>query len=240
MRKATKCFVLACAAIASPHAGSAKAADYMLHFTSGQGKILHGRGGLQVFDVKTSKTLMRVIAPGNRIARRGTVRVLVMNLGQPAFEFGPDQVRVELSGGIPLKPVPVEVFDRGQEIVEREVTIARSIDRAVKSNLGSYAQSQNGGLTASSLTGPALDSGDADGPSSRLDRWSDSLPGARLLGSLDQVLRPLRVGPNEAWGGYLVFTIPKQLQKAEQDQPVTIVVRTGQEVNRVQAILKRI
>ncbi|MEO7365484.1 MAG: hypothetical protein ABIW03_04115 [Sphingomicrobium sp.] len=239
MRKAIKWLVFACAAIASLPAGSAAAADFTLNFAPGQGKILQGRGGLQVFDVKTAKTLMRVIAPGNRITKLGTVRVLVMNLGQPAFRFGPDQVRIELPGGTQMKAVPVAVFDRGQEIVEREVRIAGSIDRAVKSNLGSYTQSQNGGMTASSISGSSVDHGDQGGQSSRMDRLSDNLPGAKLLGSLDQVLRPLRVGPNEAWGGYVIFTMPEPVQKAQQDQHVTIVVQTGQEVHRVQAVFKR-
>jgi hypothetical protein len=50
----------------------------------------------------------------------------------------------------------------------------------------------------------------------------------------------LQVGPKEAWGGYLIFDMPKALKKARADQPVTIVVRTGNEVHRIKAVLNRV
>jgi len=228
------------AALAFTLAGTASATDYKLEFAPGIGKVLKGRGGLEVFDVRTDKTLMRIIAPGNRITNRGTVRVLVMNLGQPSFEFGPDQVSVELPDGTPLKELPVAIFDRAEKFVGREVGIAGSVDRSVKSNLQSYAEQQSSGMTAAAVTGGTLSHEDTSASSSRMDELSDQLPGAKQLGGLNGVLRPLAVGPKEAWGGYLVFDLPKPLQKAKADQPVTIVVRTGKEVHRIRALLNRV
>lgn len=221
-------------------AASAAATDYKLELSQGDGRVLKGRGGLQVVDVRTDKTLMRVIAPGSRIEKRGAVRVLVMNLGQPAFEFGPDQVSVELPNGTLLAEVPVAVFDKAEKLVEKEVGIGRSIDRAVKANLSAYAQAQNSGPTAATAAGRTL-SGDNVGDNAlKMDDLSDQLPGAKLLGGLNGVLRPLAVGPKEAWGGYLIFDMPKTLRKAKDDQPITIVVRTGREVHRIKAVLNRV
>lgn len=221
-------------------AASAAATDYKLEFSQADGSVLKGRGGLQVVDVRTAKTLMRVIAPGSRITKRGTVRVLVMNLGQPAFEFGPDQVSVELSDGTVLAEVPVAMFDKAEQLVEREVGIGRSVDRAVKANLSAYAQAQNSGATAATVTGRAL-SGDNVGDNAlKMDEFSDQIRGAKQLGGLNGVLRPLAVGPKEAWGGYLIFDVPETLQKAKDDQPVTIVVRTGREIHRIKAVLNRV
>ena len=219
---------------------SAAATDYKLEFSQADGTVLKGRGGLQVLDVRTDKTLMRVIAPGSRITKRGTVRVLVMNLGQPAFEFGPDQVSVELSDGTVLAEVPVAVFDNGEKLVEKEVRIGGSVDRAVKANLSAYAQAQNSGATAATVTGRAL-SGDNVGDNAlKMDELSDQIRGAKQLGGLNGVLRPLAVGPKEAWGGYLIFDVPKTRQKSKVDQPVTIVVRTGREIHRIKAVLNRV
>lgn len=216
-------------------AGPAAATDYKLQFDPGQGKVLKGRGGLQVFDVRTDKTLMRVIAPGSRITNRGAVRVLVMNLGQPAFEFGPNQVSVELPNGTPMREVPIDVFDKGEKLVEREVRIGGAVDRAVKSNLSSYADQQN------SVAAPNVVSHEVAGANAmRSDELANDLPGAKLLGGLNGVLRPLAVGPKEAWGGYLIFEMPRDVQKAKSNQPVTIVVRTGTEVHRIKAVLTRV
>jgi hypothetical protein len=232
--------IIMAAALACLLAGSAAATDYKLEFAPGQGKVLKGRGGLQVFDVKTDKTLMRIVAPGNRITNRGTVRVLVMNLGQPKYEFGPDQVSVELADGTTLKEVPVAVFDTGEKFVGREIGIASSVDRAVKANLSAYAEAQNSGGTAATVTGGTLSRENFGANAMRMDELSDDLPGAKLLRGLNGVLRPLDVGPKEAWGGYLIFDLPKPLQKAKADQPVTIVVRTGSEVHRIKAVLNRV
>lgn len=221
--------------------GAASATDYKLEFAAGEGKVLKGRGGLQVFDVLTDKTRMRVIAPGSRITNRGAVRVLVMNLGQPSYEFGPDQVSVELPDGTALAEVPVPVFDKGEKLVEREVRIGDVVDRTVKSRLNDYAQTQNSGGTAATVPGGTLSRENAgDNNAMKMDELSDNLPGAKLLGGLNGVLRPLDVGPKEAWGGYLIFEMPRALQKAKINQPVVIVVRTGREVHRIKAILSRV
>lgn len=221
-------------------AASAGATDYKLQFSPGNGKVLKGQGGLQVFDLTTDKTRMRIIAPGSRINSRGAVRVLVINLAQPAYEFGPEQVSLELPDGTQLAEVPVAVFDKAEKLAEKEVGIGRSIDRAVKANLSAYAQAQNGGDMAASVSGRTLSRENAGDNALKMDELSDQIPGAKLLGGLNGVLRPLAVGPKEAWGGYLIFDMPKALQKAKDDQPVTIVVRTGREVHRIKAVLNRV
>lgn len=221
-------------------ASAASGADYKLEFAPGEGKVLKGRGGLQVFDVTTDKTRMRVVAPGSRITNRGTVRVLVMNLGQPTYEFGPDQVSVELADGTSLQEVPVATFDKAEGFVQKQVNIGSAVDRQVKANLSTYAEQQNSGGTAASITGGTISRENFGDNAMKLDDLSDGVPGVKLLGGLNGVLRPLAVGPKEAWGGYLIFDMPKTLQRAKTDQPVVIVVRTGQEVHRIKAVLNRV
>jgi hypothetical protein len=227
-------------AVALGLAASASAADYKLEFAPGQGKVLKGRGGLQVFDVLTDNTRMRIIAPGNRITTRGTVRVLVMNLGKSSYEFGPDHVSVELPDGTAFAEVPFSAFDKGERLITREVGINRSTDMAVKSSLSQYAQQQNGGSTALPGTPAPSASESPSANTGKLDDFASSVPGAKVLDGINGVLRPLPVGSKEAWGGYLIFDVPKALQKGKVDQPVTIVVKTGKEVHRIKAILNRI
>lgn len=234
-------------------ASGAAAADYKLEFAANHGRVLKGRGGLQVFDVTTDKTRMRIISPGARITGRGTVRVLIMNLGQPAYEFGPDQVSVELPDGTSLKEVPVSEFDDAEVLVQKQLHIGATVDRNVKASLSAYAQQQTTGATAADVAGHdqqqasrgagggnvEISRENVGDNAIRIDRLSDNVPGARLLNGLNGVLRPLAVGPKEAWGGYLVFDMPEALRRGTADQPVVIVVRTGSEVHRIGALLNR-
>ena len=70
------------------------------------GRLLTGHAGLQAADERTAGTLVRVVAPGNSVDVRGTVRVLVMNLSDKAFTFGPDQVTLRLGDGTRLASRP--------------------------------------------------------------------------------------------------------------------------------------
>ena len=217
----------------------AGATSYQLRIAPGQGPMLTGRGGLHALDIRTKDTLIRVIAPGSRIEKRGTIRVLVMNLGKPAYRFGPDEVAIELPDGHALPEVPVGAFEDGHDLVAREVSRSTAIDRAVRSSLSSVAQSANSGMTAQTITGHQAGSADVRSESLQHDRAKDagSVPGAQLLDDINGVLRPYTIGPNQAWGGYLVFDVPKPIRRASAGQPVTIVVRAGSDVYRIKATL---
>ena len=52
------------------------------------------------------------------------------------------------------------------------------------------------------------------------------------MNAIYQILIPLEVAPQKAWGGYYVFDVPKDVQKRKLDQPLSITVRTGPEVHR--------
>ena len=72
------------------------------------------------------------------------------------------------------------------------------------------------------------------------DRRADDslLPGAQVLDAIYQILIPLTVQPQKAWGGYYLFDMPKTVFRRKVDQPLTIDVRTGTEQHRFAAILK--
>jgi hypothetical protein len=182
---------------------------------------------------------VRVIAPGNDIHERGTVRVLVMNLGPAPFEFGPDEVTLTLADGTILKPVPVGQMEDGRMLVEREMHHAQSNDLQTRSSLSSLQQQANSGATVQSMSPGADPAGPASGTGAQ-DQRADpsSLPGAQLLDSIYQILVPLQVEPNKAWGGYYVFDMPKAAFRKRADQPLTILVRTGAEEHRFAATLK--
>ena len=203
------------------------------------GRLLKGYGGLQASDQRTATALVRVITPGNDVDRRGTVRVLVMNLGASPFIFGPQHVTLRLGDGTILAPTPLAEFEKGRILIERESSRAAITDRANRNSFSSLARASNSGMTAAT-PGVSQPAGTQLINVEGLDRQADllTLPGGRTLDAIYQLLTPEPVAPNEAWGGYYVFDVPKQVQARRVDQPLTIVVRTGREEHRFPAMLR--
>jgi hypothetical protein len=230
------------AAIAAAISVPAAAAEFTVQLSGEQGRLIRGKNGLHAADSRTSASLVRVISPGIPINKRGTVRVLVMNLGQPAFRFGPGHVQLVLPDGSVLTKVPLKEFAKGAELVSTEMRRAAAVDARVKAGLSTLAESAAMGMTAQVMTGSSAGSGSAaSGSAFQQDRKldADQLPGARLLAAIDGVLQPNSIAPQEATGGYLVFELPKSLRSTRADAPITIVVTAGSEEHRFNALLKR-
>jgi len=212
--------------------------------TSATGKMLVGHAGVQAVDDKTSTALVRLISPGAEVRERGTIRVLVMNLGGKAFPFGQDQVTLKLADGTVLKPTPLDKFVKGKELVERESHIAATVDLQNRNNLEELAQQTSAGMTAQStapVPGGSPVSGATGSSTLGQDRRTDDalIPGAQTLDAINQVLdAPFGVAPQKAWGGYYVFDVPKAVFERRADQPLTILVTTGGEQHRFNATLK--
>lgn len=232
---------LAIAAIAAFASSPAAAGAYRIVLSPpADGKFLMGRGGVEAADDRTDVALVRLISPGNDIHDMGTVRVLVMNLGGRAFEFGPDDVTLTLGDGTVLKPVPVAKFEDGRELVERETQHAMSNDLQNRNNLSGLASQTAGGPTVQSMSPGAAMPGSTLSGTEGQDRRADesALPGSEMLDSISQLLIPLSVEPQKAWGGYYVFQIPEAEFAKRADQPLTILVSTGGQVHRFAATLK--
>lgn len=202
------------------------------------GRLLTGHAGLQAADERTQDTLVRVVAPGNTVDVRGTVRVLVMNLSDKAFTFGPDEVTLRLGDGTVLKPTPVDAFERRKDVAEQTAGRARAIDignrNSLPSLVGSGASSPNvPGIPVAIPSGPAANTTSLDFQSD-----TDLLPHGEVLNAIYQLLIPLNVGPQQAWGGYYVFDVPKAVQRMRTDLPLSITVRTGAEEHRFSAMLR--
>lgn len=218
-------------------ASSASAGAYRIELAPNP-KLLRGHGGVEAVDDRTATALVRIVTPGNDIHTVGTLRVLVMNLGPKPFEVGPDEVTLSLADGTVLQPVPIAKFENGRQVVETETRHAESDNLRNRNDLSGLAEQAN--------SGPMVEAPGAAPPGSGgsstvgQDRTPDnsSLPGEQMLDSIYQLLIPLTVEQNKAWGGYYVFQLPKLVYSKKADQPLTIAVRTGAEVHRFPATLK--
>ncbi|SRR6266542_3406977 len=213
----------------------ATAGSYRVVLQPVDGKLITGHAGVQAVDETTSTAHVRLISPGNEVANRGTVRVLVRNLGATPFVFGPDNVTLRLSDGTELVPTPLDKFEKGAELVEREMRHEAAVRMQVDNSLSSYAQGERGG---SAVPGDNIRTERVAGLQDRADVLGDSdLPGSQTRDALYQLLLPEPVGPNQAWGGYYVFDLPKTVFNRKADQPLTVIVRTGSEEHRFAATL---
>ena len=112
-------------------------------------------------------------------------------------------------------------------------------DRANRNSFSALARASSSGMTAatpgvSAPGGPALNQ--VQGQDHRADLLM--LPGGRTLDAIYQLLTPQTVAPQQAWGGYYVFDVPKPVQGRRADQPLSIIVRTGAEQHRFPATLR--
>lgn len=204
------------------------------------GRLLIGHAGVEAADERTQDILVRVISPGNEVKERGTVRVLVMNLGSKPFQFGPEQVKLQLADGTLLQPTPFAEFDKGRALIEREQRYARAVNLQ-NSDLSQLAAQSSGGPTfqVGGPPGGSTPAASNGSETSELNGQSadSDLPGGDQLAALDQLLIPLAVNPKQAWGGYYVFDMPKGVFDKRADQPLTILVKTGAEEHRFPATL---
>jgi hypothetical protein len=122
-------------------------------------------------------------------------------------------------------------------LVERESRYAGAVDLQNRNNLSGLEQQTNAAATQSMA--PASPSSSASGTESQEHRTEDTLlPGASTLDAIYQILIPQPVAPNKAWGGYYVFDVPKAVFARRVDQPLSILVKTGAEEHRFNAMLK--
>lgn len=224
--------------------GTALARNYIVNLEPGNARIIHGHAGLHAVDEKTEVAHIRIIAPGLKVGKRGTIRVLVKNLGETAFEFGPDDVSLTLADGAELTKVPFSEFDRGYKLIKREQDRAAAVQMQNNSTIGTLIGQTGAGTTAGSINAATSPSGTLTGGSLNTDdlrRSSEdeyAMPGGKTLDALYQVLMPDLVAPQAVSGGYLVFDIPESMRSGKDDIPLTITVRTGSKVNQFTAVLK--
>jgi hypothetical protein len=228
---------LAFAACAAP-----ASAGFRVQLQGPADHTLRGRHGLHAVDSRGSASLVRVISPGSLVNRIGTVRVLVMNLGDKPFTFGPGDVAIALADGTSLPIVAQREFEAGAQIVETESARRDSVNARNMANLSSLSQSAATGVTVLNPNasagppgaGPGSEAGKLDHPGA-----ADRSAAQEIRTAVDGLMVSRVVRPQGGAGGYLVFALPKPVRTAKTDLNLVVTVRTGGETHRFEAILDR-
>lgn len=217
----------------------AMAGSYRVVLQPVDGKMIVGHAGVEAVDQTTATTHVRLVSPGNEVTERGTVRVLVRNLGPKPFDFGPEDVTLQLVDGTVLKPTPLDKFEKGAELIQREMGHAAAVDMQVKNSLSTLIDQSSGGTSLASSPSDSTLNPAPPVSTTEHNRTTEEvmLPGGKTMDALYQVLLPEAVGPKQVWGGYYVFDLPKAVFNRRADQPLTIIVKTGEEEHRFAATL---
>ena len=107
-------------------------------------------------------------------------------------------------------------MNSGSVVAEQTANRARTLDMRNRADLSALAGETGSG--AASLRGGGMVSAGASGATAGQDNASDDLqlPHAEVLNAIYQLLIPLDVEPQHAWGGYYVFDVPKAVQKRKR------------------------
>jgi hypothetical protein len=215
-------------------------ADFRVKLQGPPDHTLRGRHGLHAVDSRGHTSLVRLISPGSLVNRIGTVRVLVMNLGDKPFAFGPGDVTIALADGTSLPIVAQREFEQGAQIVEKQSARQDSINARNMANLSSLSQSTAAGVTPQiPAAGPAP--AGAGSEAGKLDHSSRGERSAaeEIRTAVDGLMDSRSVQPQGGGGGYLVFALPKPVRTAKADLPIMVSVKAGGEIHRFEAILAR-
>jgi len=211
-------------------ASPAAAATYRLELQPKDGKIIRAPNGIHAVDSRTATSLVRVIAPGLKVEKkRGTLRVLVMNLGSRPFAFGPEDVTLKLADGTPVRFMALGEFSDGIQLVQNETVRNAAVRARIDANLDGINLYGRMGLAGriSAIDPFDLPPDDVNATAQKLQQAVDSL------------LPTDEVAPQQAMGGYLMFELPKSMHGLKGEQPLDLIVSTGGEEHHFAAVLRR-
>jgi hypothetical protein len=227
---------VALAAAASP----ALAGPLTLELEPKDGKILRAVSGMQAVDSRTASALVRVISPGQKVTKRATVRVLIMNLGSKPFSFGPRNVSLKLADGTSVPFMHLAEFRDGIQLVQRETARQSSVRSRIDNNLDGINTSGASVPNGQSLSQNAA--ANSTTRASELDIPTDSAIASadRLQGAVDSIIATTStLAPKQATGGYMMFELPDSVRRSKADQPVELIVSAAGEEHHFSAVLRR-
>lgn len=207
------------------------------------------QNGIAAVDDSLPRSTVRVVQPDDDLKKRSSLQILVMNQGDKAFNFGPENVTATLSDGT---PVPIITYDQlMHEEKKRETWRAVAAGLAAMNSGHSYGTANYSGSTFGSF-GSTHYSGYSSGTASVttynpgaaavenqviFDRLASTNAASRE--ELQANIRTTTVDPQQMFGGTVMFELPKEARASKTDVPVTFVVTIDGEQHRFAAILKR-
>lgn len=219
--------------------------------------------GVAAVDDSTASSTVRLVEPERDVKRRGSIELLVMNQADKPFDFGPENVTAKLADGTPVKIITYEQLAHEERRRETWAAVAAGFAAAGNSisaaNAGYYSGTAAyhgstfgtvGSAPYSSTTfGTATVSGYDYGRAQAAQSIANSQNQATFEGMAEQnaanmhalkaYMRTTTVDSKQMFGGTVMFELPKPVQQAKGDVPMSFLVTINGEEHKFDVLLKR-
>lgn len=237
-----RCIAYIAALTAGCFGGPAMAADYVLNISAGESQCQRFSDGWKFIDDEQRLSAVRIRQPREALPKQSGFIVYVVNTGDRAFNFGPENVTINLSDGT---LVTMMRFD--DLMLRQSKSESRQKFRMALRAIGRTLETSNAGYTSGSFTYSGTSSGTGSFSSynsgqayavqalvdeqNRRDIQTMRLNQAARRVELAQVMKTTTVDSGQVFGGLVQYKVPKAVQSSKVQVPVTIEIRTGDEVH---------
>lgn len=236
-------FKMAVVAFAVTTTTQCYAANYKLDFTATGEQRSRMDSGLEAVESNLEKSSVKVVEIDERVGKRGFVRLFVYNASDKPFNFGPENVRAELTDGTSVAIVGYDKLLKEEKNRQMWAAIATGLSAASNSLAAANAGTTYGyvGRTPVSIYSPTS----AYVAQSLANRENDArfatlaANGAASMEALSVNIRTTTVDPGSSFGGGVVFELPKQARSQKTDVPIRFIMMLGSDEHILQGVIKR-
>jgi hypothetical protein len=219
------------------------AASYKLDFTPIGEQRSRMDSGLEAIESNLEKSSVKVVEIDERVRKRGFVRLFVYNASDKSFNFGPENVRAELTDGTAVPIVGYDKLIKEEKNRQMWAAIATGLSAASNSLAAANSGTTYGyvGRTPISIYSPSS----AYVAQSLVNRENDArfaalaVNGAAAMEALSVNIRTTTVDPGSSFGGGVVFELPKQARSQKIDVPIRFIMMLGSDEHIIQGVIKR-
>ena len=239
------------------------AAEYVLDVTAKPEQTSRFEDGRETVDDSTATTSVRLLEPRQQTQKQGGFRVYVMNNTGKPFNFGPENVTLKMADGTAVAMLTYQDLLKQEKRREAWQAIAAGFAAAGRNMQASQAGYNYGSASFSGNTygsygttpytantygtatysgynaGAAFAAQSSANEQNQRDFQALQLSQAAKRQDLAQVMKTTTVDPGQAFGGIVQYMVPAAVRSSKTALPVTIEVRTGDDVHTFQATLAK-
>lgn len=241
----------------------AMAAEYVLDVTATAQQTSRFEDGREAVDDAAQTSSVRILEPRQQTPKQGGFRIYVLNNSGKPFNFGPESITVKMADG---KSIAMLTY---QDLLKQEkrrgawqalavglAAAGRNMQASQAGNTygtatytgNSYGTFGSTPYTANSYgtatysgynAGTAFAAQSVANEQNQRDFQAMHLSQAAKREDLVQVMKTTTVDHGQAFGGIVQYMIPSAVRSSKAPVPITIEVRTGDEVHTFQATLAK-
>lgn len=237
------------------------AAEYVLDVTANAEQTSRFEDGREAVDDATQASSVRILEPRQQTPKQGGFRIYVLNNSGKPFNFGPENITIKMSDGTAIAMLTYQDLLKQEKRREAWQALAVGLAAAGRNMQASQAGNSYGTATYSGNSygtfgstpysansfGTATYSGYNAGAAyaaqaianeqNQRDMQAMQLSQAAKREDLVQVMKTTTVDLGQAFGGIVQYMIPSTVRSSKTAVPITIEVRTGDDVHTFQATL---